>query len=105
MELNNEYYQIGKRVEILKVALPDLKKLVMKGYAEASTAFSKDLKLLIEMIYKLKDIDKTLTTTPLPEIAASLFDMESEMFNVSVRLAQDLIVQKQSLEDKLFDRK
>ena len=47
MELDNKSDQI---IEFLKVAVPNLQKVKLKGYAEVNPTFEKDYSTLLELI-------------------------------------------------------
>ena len=82
MELDNKSDQI---IEFLKVAVPTLQKVKLKGYAEVNPTFEKDYSTLLELIDKVKNIDPALAKTPLSQMAA-------------LRLYQQVIVEMSKMQ-------
>ena len=84
MELNEEYYQIGKRIEHLTTVLPQLEKKMWTLYKVLGEDFDEKVKKSCDLCYDLKSVERK--RDDLKKTSRDLFAIEKAALEISMEL-------------------
>ena len=85
MELNEEYYQIGKRIERLNQVLPKIKKNMEFLYEVLGFAFFSKIQETLDLPYNLRYVERN-RKYGLKETSDALFVIEEAALRISMEM-------------------
>ena len=85
MELNEEYYQIGKRIERLNQVLPKIKKNMKFLYEVLGFTFFSKIQETLDLPYNLRYVERN-RKYGLKETSDALFVLEEAVLRISMEM-------------------